>query len=369
MGEHSPLVRQWILLRALCARRHGATVKELVQEMGVSDKTIRRDLETFQAAGFPLKETIEQFGRKKWHVEAGGNEPGLGFAFDEAIALYLGRRFLEPLAGTLFWEAAQRAFKKIRATLGAQALRYIDQFGTMFHQTMLGIGEYTKKAELIDEIMVGIEDRRAVFLTYQSMQATEPVTYDIYPYGLVYHRGALYLVGRSVPRDEICHWKVSRIEAAEVTQVHFQRPEDFDLQKHLAGSFGVYHGGGDVRIKIRFSPAVARYVSESKWHESQKLLPQKDGSLVAEFHLSDTEEIKRWIMSFGRHAVVLEPEGLRREITAELQSSLEAYGGREIPSPVPEGEGFPGSPLPPGEGRVRARAEGRARARGRGVRR
>jgi predicted DNA-binding transcriptional regulator YafY len=330
MAEQSPLIRQWILLRALCARRHGATVKELVQEMGASDKTIRRDLETFQAAGFPLKETVEQFGRKKWHIDAGRNEPGLGFAFDEAIALYLGRRFLEPLAGTVFWEAAQRAFRKIRATLGAEALRYIDQFGTMFHQTMVGAGDYSQKADLIDEIMVGIEDCRAVFLTYQSMQATEPVTYDIYPYGLVYHRGALYLVGRSVPRDEVCHWKVSRIEAAEVTQVHFQRPDDFDLQKHLAGSFGVYHSDGDVRIKVRFSSAVARYVSESKWHESQKLLPQKDGSLVAEFHLSDTEEIKRWILSFGQNAVVLEPEGLRKEIREELRPLVDLYATSEV---------------------------------------
>ncbi len=47
MAEESPLVRQWILLRTLCARRHGATVKEMAQEMGVSDKTIRRDLDTF----------------------------------------------------------------------------------------------------------------------------------------------------------------------------------------------------------------------------------------------------------------------------------------------------------------------------------
>ena len=34
MPEESPLVRQWILLRTLCARRYGATVKEVAQEMG-----------------------------------------------------------------------------------------------------------------------------------------------------------------------------------------------------------------------------------------------------------------------------------------------------------------------------------------------
>ena len=333
MPDQLPLVRQWILLRKLCSSHYGVTIQDMIHELGVSDKTIRRDLETFQAAGFPLKETVEEFGRKKWHIEEGKAEPGLHFAYDEAIALYLGRRFLEPLAGTVFWEAAQRAFKKIRATLGADALNYIDQFGTMFHQTMVGVGDYTKKTELIDELMVGIEDRKAVFITYQSLRATEPVTYDVYPYGLIYHRGALFLVGRSPHREEICHWKVSRIEDAEVTQVHFHRPDDFDLQQHLAKSFGVYHGDGDVKIKVQFAPAVARYVCESNWHESQKLVQQKDGSVVAEFQLSDTEEIKRWIMSFGQHAVVVEPDSLWAEIVEELNSLLAAY--KEEPGRTP----------------------------------
>ena len=70
---------------------------------------------------------------------------------------------------------------------------------------------------------------------------------------------------------------------------------------------------------------MARYVCESNWHDSQKLTPQKDGGVVAEFDLSDTEEIKRWIMSFGQHAVVQEPESLRAEIVQELNSLLAAY--------------------------------------------
>ncbi len=35
MPDHSPLVRQWILLRTLCGRSHGVTVKEMAAEMGV----------------------------------------------------------------------------------------------------------------------------------------------------------------------------------------------------------------------------------------------------------------------------------------------------------------------------------------------
>ena len=325
MPDQSPLVRQWIMLKTLCARRRGLTVMELVDEMGVSEKTIRRDLETFQRAGFPLSETVEDHGRKKWRINPERNQPGLSFTFDEALALYLARHLMEPLAGTPFWEAARQAFRKIRATLGAKPLKYAERFGAMFHQTTVGASDYSKKTELIDELMIGIEDRKAVFIAYQSLRATEPVTYDVYPYGLTYHRGSLYLIGKAPDHEEIRHWKVDRIEEAEVTDFPSQVPDGFDLKEHLSKSFGVYHADGDVHVEVRFSPTVARYVSESKWHDSQKLTAQKDGSLLADFDLANTEEVKRWILSFGKHARVLEPEELRKEIVEELRESVAAY--------------------------------------------
>ncbi len=98
--DETPLLRQWIVLRTLCARHYGVTLAELAAERGVSEKTIRRDLETFRQAGFPLLETTEDHGRKKWQIDTTKYQPGLAFAFDEAIALYLARHLVEPLAGT-----------------------------------------------------------------------------------------------------------------------------------------------------------------------------------------------------------------------------------------------------------------------------
>ena len=110
MNDESPLIRQWILLKTLASRKYGATVKELSQEAGVSVKTIRRDLEAFQDAGFPLREVVGDFGRKKWHLESAKPPAELNFTWEEAAALYLGRRLLEPLMGTVFWQAAREAF-------------------------------------------------------------------------------------------------------------------------------------------------------------------------------------------------------------------------------------------------------------------
>jgi predicted DNA-binding transcriptional regulator YafY len=63
------------------------------------------------------------------------------------------------------------------------------------------------------------------------------------------------------------------------------------------------------------------------WHKTQKLARQNDGSLIAEFRLSDTEEIKRWILSFGRHAEVLQPEELRADIAEEIRVTFVQYAG------------------------------------------
>ena len=93
----------------------------------------------------------------------------------------------------------------------------------------------------------------------------------------------------------------------------------------MAKSFGVFHGDGDVHVKIHFAPTVARYVQESNWHPSQKITTQEDGSLLAEFDLDGTEEIKRWVMSFGRYAVVLGPAELRGEMQEEVQGIAGLY--------------------------------------------
>ena len=90
-------------------------------------------------------------------------------------------------------------------------------------------------------------------------RATVKEVYDIYSYGLAYHRGLLYLIGFAPDHREIRHWKVDRIEDAEATPVHFQRPGDSDLLEHLARLFGVFQGDGEVHVKVRFAASVALY--------------------------------------------------------------------------------------------------------------
>ncbi len=330
MSEETPLVRQWLLLRGLCVKRNGTTVRDMAEEMGVSRKTIRRDLDTLQSVGFKLQEAVERHGRKTWRIDRDKHQPvssesGIDFALDEVISLYIGRHLLEPLAGTLFWDGAQRAFRKIRASLGDGASEIVERFSGLFHHTARGASDYSQKAELIDILMLAVEDRRAVSIVYHSLRSTEPVTYNIHPFGIIYHKHSLYLIGHSPNHGEIRHWKVDRLNSAELTTDHFDLPKGFSLKSHLSESFGIFNGQGNVHVTIRFDAKVARYVEEQHWHDSQTLTTQTDGGVLAEFDLNSTEEIKSWVLGFGRHAVVLEPEVLRGEVMEETQALQEAY--------------------------------------------
>ena len=305
------------------------TIKELAQEVSVDDRTIRRDLNALRKANFPLEERVTAHGCKHWKIIDGGANVPIHFNWSEAVALYLGRRLLDPFAGTNFWQSANSAFSKIRAMLGEAALAQLGKVEKTFLQTMPGVSDYSEKAELIDLLMLAIEDHKIAWVAYQSERATEPVSLELYPYGIVYHKGSLYLVAFSREHNMKRNFKIDRVTGVEVQSLQFSPDPDFSLEKQFANSFGIYQSdeasSRPKKIRIRFSSEAARYVQEKTWHPSQKLTKEKDGSVVLEVSLNDTHEIKAWTLSFGPKATVLEPESLRDEIVNDVEQLLKSY--------------------------------------------
>lgn len=327
MAETPGLLRQWKILQVLSARRLGVTVLELADDTGVNLRTIRRDLKLFQQLGLPLEEQAGTNGKKFWRIAEEGRLPALQLTIEEAAALYVGQRLLEPLAGTVFWKSSREAFEKIRTRLGPAALRHLEKLAEGFHQTAVGKTDYSSKAELIDQLVFAIEERRLSVLTYQSLRSTEPVTlYDVHPYALVFHKGTLYLVGWSCDHDEIRTFKVDRISDVDVQGLQFPKPREFQIQKHLAGAFGLIRSDGSpTTVRVRFRPTVVRILEEKQFHDSQMLTKRRDGSADVEFRLTAFEEFLTWILSFGPHAEILEPPYLREELAETLRGTLDVY--------------------------------------------
>lgn len=74
MRRHATLTRTWQLLQALQARR--CTLHELARDLGVTDRTIRRDLEALEAAGFPVYDEQNDHGVRFWRLMPTATVPG-----------------------------------------------------------------------------------------------------------------------------------------------------------------------------------------------------------------------------------------------------------------------------------------------------
>jgi len=133
------------------------------------------------------------------------------------------------------------------------------------------------------------------------------------PLALWFHDGTFYLIGRCHLKKCVLVFAVDRIRSFEATGDTFTRPADFDPERFLATSFGVFQGD-PVRVKILFAPDVAGYVLEKTWHPSQKVAARKDGSLLFEAKVAGTREIKLWVLRWGAKAQVLAHQSLREEI-------------------------------------------------------
>ena len=78
-------------------------------------------------------------------------------------------------------------------------------------------------------------------------------------------------------------------------------------------------------VKTWFSGEQARYIKERTWAPHQTISDEPDGAIILEMQTSGWWDVKKWVLSFGAEASVLEPEELRCEIAEELGRARARY--------------------------------------------
>lgn len=313
------------LIRELCRHRHGISIYDLARSEELSEKTIRRDVTMLQEEGIPIEETLGDRGKRLLRITAPLTD--LAFEYDELLSLYLGRRLLEPFAGTPLFEGIHSLFQKLEHRLFRESRSVLQELSEGFHQTRIGISDYSDRGQLITTVLESVRNRFVLRLTYRKNAALEASCYILHPYSLVHHHGALYLIAYSEAASAMRHFKLDRVQAAELLERRFEPPANFDPQKYLDQGFGIFSPSGRTlhRVRIHFSASAATAVSESRWHPSQELERHPDGSLTLQLRLRNLEEVKSWVQSFGPLARVLEPEELVDAIIHDLATALQAY--------------------------------------------
>ena len=144
------------------------------------------------------------------------------------------------------------------------------------------------------------------------------------PYKVMFFDSTFYLIGLCHLRSEIRMFVLDRIKMMNITDETFEIPDDFDLETYMQSPFKVIHDK-PLKVRIHFDKKAAGYIKEKIWHHSQKIEPQKDGSIIFSAEVAGTDEVRHWVMSWGRNAEIIQPQSLREEIVFDLKASLTKY--------------------------------------------
>jgi predicted DNA-binding transcriptional regulator YafY len=323
--RNAEVIRQWKILKRIEAGRYVSS-RDLVTEHGVSERTIRRDIEALQEAGFPLYDERQE-GRKIWRLVEGYRQRiTQTFSLAELAALYFGRNLMAFLGGAPFAQDIESAFEKIRTALPERSLPYLQRIQGLFIARPEPHKDYSRKREVIAALIDASLHQRRVVFEYFSFSSGQQKQYHAEPYRVVYYHGGLYLYARVEEYGEVRTFAVERIERIEVLDDEFELPVDFDVSHYVYGAFGIA-GGQPERVEILFDRELCGYIRERVWHESQTLSERDDGRVLLVLNVAPNRELRAWIKGFLPNVEVLAPVALRERIALELDEARARFAG------------------------------------------
>jgi predicted DNA-binding transcriptional regulator YafY len=333
MPRNAEVIRQWSILRDLESLQR-ATIDDLASRTGVTTRTIRRDLDALQEAGFPLYDEVDD-GRKYWKLDerAFKRLGETGFTIAEMSALYFSRTLVECLAATPFQEDVQRAFDKLASALTPGMRQFLDRLPLVMqakaepgsHVAAGSAGsrkESAARRARVAQLLDATLHHRRVTMRYFSFSSNREKDYVLEPHRLVFAQGGLYVVGRVPKYRELSTFAVERIVTLSLSEERFE-PVDLDGEA-FAHSLGVNQGPPE-RIEIAFEPRIARFVKERVWHPSQSARETADGTLFMTLDVCRDWALKSWILGFGPDVRVVSPPELADEILGEIERARSHY--------------------------------------------
>jgi predicted DNA-binding transcriptional regulator YafY len=364
--RHTEIIRQWNILRAIDSAAN-VTVNSLADRHGVSTRTIRRDLDALQAAGFPLYDVPSEEGPRYWRLSSSplSRLGGTSFTVAELCAFYANRARLEASGGTPIDADLRSAIDKVGRALSPHMKAYLDKLCAVLTckpdpPPIAGSSAGTQAA-VVETLTRATVERRRVEMDYHSFASRRVKRYTIEPHRLTFTNGGLYLYAFVPMYQQMRTFALQRIRRLKVLEEVFTPGEV--PEEPYANSLGPFSGGRPRTVAILFLPQVAPYVEERVWHPTQQVARHDDGSITLTMRVAIDPPLKCWVLGFGHAARVLEPRSLAAEVLEEIEEAREQYvppipfeppatARREMPSLPFGGASSPGAPgRTPGAGR------------------
>jgi len=327
--RNAEVIRQWTILREIeRARGSGVTIDELASLCEVTTRTIRRDLQALEEAGFPLfDDKSSDDGKTRWRVN-GQAFKGLaaGLTVSELCALYFSRTLVESLSGTPFRDDVESAFDKLSGVLTPHMREFLDQLPRVIAtkpDPLRRRVEDPRQQQIIARALEATLQLRQANITYYSKSSDRTKTYLVHPYRLAHAQGGMYLLAYVPEYSEVRTFAVERVQEISLLEDKFTPIEELP-DAAFPHSLGV-HSGPPERVEIEFQQAVADYVRARQWHPSQQLREVDGGGLHMTLDVCLDRALQSWILSFGPFARVIAPEGLAKEIATQFEEARARY--------------------------------------------
>jgi predicted DNA-binding transcriptional regulator YafY len=208
--------RLFLIIHALRGRRTALPSRGLAETLGVSQRTVYRDVADLQRSGVP----IEGEAGIGYVLRKGSDIPPLMFQPDELEALVVGTRFVQAFAGERLSRAADTALLKINAVLPGD-LRERSDRSRVFAPDF---GQHAALKAHIDDIHAAIAEHRVVRLDYADEKGNGS-TREIQPLCLAFWGGSWTLGAWCLLRRDFRNFRLDRIRTCEVTDVVFVETE------------------------------------------------------------------------------------------------------------------------------------------------
>ncbi|QEE23118.1 helix-turn-helix transcriptional regulator [Rhodanobacter glycinis] len=227
--------RLFLIIHALRGRRTALQARNLAATLGVSLRTVYRDVADLQLSGVP----IEGEAGVGYVLRKGSDIPPLMFTADELESLVVGTRFVRAFAGDKLAAGAQAALLKIEAVLPPELRERAAR--TRIYAPMWRDEKSIEFAARIDRLHAAIGASRVLRLDYRDETGNASAR-EVEPLCLAFWGGKWTLGAWCRLREGFRNFRPDRIDTLAETDEVFANVAGRDLDAYLLAMRGYYSG-------------------------------------------------------------------------------------------------------------------------------
>jgi predicted DNA-binding transcriptional regulator YafY len=293
--------------------------EDLAQALGVSERTVYRDVQAMVEAGVPL----QGVPGKGYRVPEDYLLAPVTLTTDEAVMLILGSAYAAQNFDGRYRAAARSAQRKLEDVLPAEAReRAFSLQGSVHLVPPSAFGTPTEDGHL-QRVRQALVEERTLDATVQQPDG-QSMERLINPYGLLEKGSTWFVVGYDLDRSRVAHLRLEQVETLALMDQTFERPD----------SYRTPPDGPDrqptQKVRLLFDADVAPAVQVAPSLEVVDREHTNDGRLFLTLRVDHALEVLPWVLSWGRHVRVVKPRRLRRRLATEARAVASQY--RDAPT-------------------------------------